>query len=202
MVAYKAAANAYLDGITKYANAGNGSPARIASVASFFVSRVDTLADDLLPAGSDLTGKIGIANAKSAYREYQRIFASDLNDNSRFFSLNTIGAQPQRPLWASTSVKNPEYPPTLYFDQLLGADTVNTLPLPTVNDVLATGTITETLTSDVDEAEAQLAQLEAEGVSYTAVTDQLLVEGVQKFADSWDALMARIDVKVSAIAAA
>ena len=198
--AYKAAANAYLDGITTYANAGNGSPAHIASVASFFVSRVDTLADELLPAGSDLIGKIGIANAKSAYREYQNIFASDLNDNTRFFSLNTIGAQPQRPLWASTSVKNPEYPPTLYFDELLGPDTVNTLPLPTVNDVLATGTIAETLTSDVDEAEAQLAQLEAEGVSYTAVTDQLLVEGVQKFADSWDALMARIDAKVSALA--
>ena len=161
--AYKSAARAYLDGITKYANAGNGSPARIASVASFFVSRVDTLVDELLPAGSDLTGKIGIANAKSAYREYQRIFASDLNDNTRFFSLNTIGAQPQRPLWASTSVKNPEYPPTLYFDELLGPDTVNTLPLPTVNDVLETGTIAETLTSNVDVAETQLAQLEAQG---------------------------------------
>ena len=83
-----------------------------------------------LPDDSDLVGKIGIANAKLAYREYQKIFASDLNDNTRFFSLNTIGAQPQRPLWASTSVKNPEYPPTLYFDSLLGADTVNN-PSPT-----------------------------------------------------------------------
>lgn len=200
--AYKAAANAYLDGITRYANAGNGSPARIASVASFFVSRVDTLADELLPANSNLLGKIGIANAKLAYREFQRIFASDLNDNTRFFSLNTIGAQPQRPLWASTSVKNPDYPPTLYFDELLGADTVNTLPLPTVNDVLETGTIAETLASDVDEAQAQITALAEQGVSYSAVTDQLLVEGVAKFTDSWDALMARIDAKVSALATA
>ncbi len=197
--AYITAANAYLDGVTKFAGSGNGSPARIASVASFFVSRVDTLADELLPDDSDLVGKIGIANAKLAYREYQKIFASDLNDNTRFFSLNTIGAQPQRPLWASTSVKNPEYPPTLYFDSLLGPDTVNTLPLPTVDDVLATGTIAETLTADVDKAEAQLAQLADEGVSYDEVTAQLLVEGVEKFADSWDSLMARIDAKISAL---
>ena len=198
--AYKTAANAYLDGITKYSNVGNGSPARIASVASFFVSRVDTLADELLPDDSDLIGKIGIANAKIAYREFQSIFARDLQDNTRFFSLNTIGAQAQRPLWASTSVKNPEYPPTLYFDSLLGPETVNTLPLPTVEDVLETGTISEALTSGVDEAAAQLAQLAEEGVSYAAVTDQLLVEGVDKFADSWDSLMARIDAKVAALA--
>ena len=198
--AYKTAANAYLDGLTQYSNSGNGSPARIASVASFFVSRVDTLADERLPDDSDLVGKIGIANAKLAYREFQRVFSSDLNDKTRFFSLNTIGAQPQRPLWASTSVKNPEYPPTLYFDSLLGSETVNTLPLPTVEDVLATGTIAETLTSDVDVAEAQFAQLAEEGVAYSEVTDQLLVEGVAKFADSWDSLMARIDAKVSTLA--
>lgn len=198
--AYKTAANAYLDGVSRYVDAGNGSPAKIASVASFFVSRVDTLADESLPEGSDLIGKIGIANAKLAYREYQRMFARDLNDNTRFFSLNTIGAQPQRPLWASTSVKNPEYAPTLYFDSLLGTETVNTLPLPTVEDVLKTGTIAETLTKDVDVAEAQMAQLADEGVSYDDVTAQLLVEGVEKFADSWDSLMARIDAKISALA--
>ena len=97
-------------------------------------------------------------------------------------------------------MKNPEYPPTLYFDSLLGPETVNTLPLPTIDDVLATGTIEETLTVGVDEAEAQLAQLAAEGVSYEEVTAQLLVEGVGKFADSWDSLMARIDAKISALA--
>ncbi len=198
--AYITAANAYIDGIAQYAGSGNGSPARIASVASFFVSRVDTLADSLLPDDSDLIGKIGIANAKMAYREYQKLFASDLNDNTRFFSLNTIGAQPQRPLWASTSVKNPEYPPTLYFDELLGPDTVNTLPLQTIEDVQKTGTIENALVTGMDEAEAQLAQLAKEGVSYDEVTAQLLVEGVEKFADSWDSLMARIDAKVSALA--
>ena len=198
--AYITAANAYLDGVSNFVDAGNGSPAKIASVASFFVSRVDTLADELLPDDSDLVGKIGIANAKLAYREYKSLFARDLNDNTRFFSLNTIGAQPQRPLWASTSVKNPEYPPTLYFDSLLGPETVNTLPLPTVEDVLATGTIEETLTQDVDVAEAQLSQLADEGVSYEEVTAQLLIEGVEKFADSWDSLMARIDAKISTLA--
>ena len=195
--AYVAAANAYLDGVTEFVNGGGGSPARIASVASFFVSRVDTLVDSLLPAGSDLEGKIGIANAKLAYREYQGLFARDLEDKTRFFSLNTIGAQPQRPLWASTSVKNPEYAPTLYFDELLGPETVNTLPLPTVEDVLATGAIAPTLTSEMDVAESQVAALADVGVSYEEVTDQLLVEGVEKFADSWDSLMSRIEAKVS-----
>ena len=198
--AYITAANAYLDGLAQFASSGNGSPSRIASVASFFVSRVDTLADELLPDDSDLVGRIGIANAKLAYREFQKIFASDLNDNTRFFSLNTIGAQPQRPLWASTSVKNPEYPPTLYFDSLLGTETVNTLPLPTVEDVLNTGTVAETLTKGVNVAEAQLAQLADEGVSYEEVTAQLLVEGVEKFADSWDSLMERIAAKISTLA--
>lgn len=198
--AYATAADAYLDGIQNYVNSDNGSPARIASVASFFVSRVDTLADELLPDDSDLIGQIGIANAKLAYQKYQQIFGRDLTDNTRFFSFNTIGAQPQRPLWASTSVKNPEYAPTLYFDRLLGPETVNTLPLPTVEDVLNTGTIAETLTQNVDVAEAQLLQLAKEGVSYKEVTDQLLIEGVQKFADSWDSLMARIDSKIASLA--
>ena len=195
--AYVAAADAYLDGVTEFVNGGGGSPGRIASVASFFVSRVDTLVDSLLPEGSDLEGKIGIANAKLAYREYQGLFARDLEDKTRFFSLNTIGAQPQRPLWASTSVKNPEYAPTLYFDELLGPETVNTLPLPTVEDVLATGAIAPNLTSEMDVAESQVAALADVGVSYEEVTDQLLVEGVEKFADSWDSLMSRIEAKVS-----
>ncbi len=198
--AYTVAANAYLDGIVKFARSGKGSPAHIASVASFFVSRVDTLVDSLLPQDSELIGQIGIANAKLAYREYQQIFARDLNDNTRFFSLNTIGAQPQRPLWASTSVKNPEYPPTLYFDRLLGPETVNTLPLPTVEDVVNSGTVAETITADVDEAAAQLERLAQQGVSYQQVTDQLLVEGVDKFTESWDSLMSRIDAKVASLA--
>ena len=198
--AYRSAANAYLDGLEAYVSSGMGAPMSVASVASFFVSRVDTLVDSLLPAGSDLVGKIGIANAKLAYAEYQRMFARDLNDKSRFFSLNTIGAQPQRPLWASTSVKNPDYSPTLYFDSLIGADTVNTLPLSTIDDVVESGTVSESVTVGVDVAHELMGRLSDSGVSYEAVTDQLLVEGVQKFVDSWDSLIARIESKVSSLA--
>ncbi len=198
--AYEAAANAYLDGLERFASNGNGAPTSVASVASFFVSRVDTLVDEKLPPGSSLEGKIGIANAKLAYRKYRSLFARDLNDKSRFFSLNTIGAQPQRPLWASTSVKNTEYPATLYFDKLIGNETVNTLPLATLDAVVESGTVAEAITVGVDEADSQMEQLAAEGVSYKEVTDQLLVEGVQKFVDSWDNLIARIESKVSSLA--
>ncbi len=200
--AYEAAANAYLDGLEQFVSSGNGAPASVSSVASFFVSRVDTLVDEKLPPGSSLEGKIGIANAKLAYRKYQSLFARDLNDRSRFFSLNTIGAQPQRPLWASTSVKNPEYPATLYFDKLIGNETVNTLPLATIDAVLESGTVADSLAVGIDEADSQMAQLAEEGVSYREVTDQLLVEGVQKFIDSWDSLMTRIESKVASLAEA
>lgn len=199
--AYRAAANAYLDGITEFVKSG-GEPASVSSVASFFVSRVDTLVDSLLPAGSELIGKIGIANAKLAYREYQRIFARDLGDSSRFFSLNTVGALPQRPLWASTSVKNPAWKPTLYFDNLIGGETVNTLPSGSIEDVRKGGTVTESVTCCVDDAQQQLDALPMQGVDFDDVTDQLLEEGIQKFADSWDALMARIVSKVPSPVAA
>ena len=199
--AYRAAANAYLDGISEFVSSG-GEPGSVSSVASFFVSRVDTLVDSLLPAGSDLIGKIGIANAKVAYREYQRLFARDLGDGSRFFSLNTVGALPQRPLWASTSVKNPDWKPTLYFDNLIGNETVNTLPSGSIEEVRRTGAATESVTCCVDEAQQQLEALTMQGVDFDEVTDQLLDEGIQKFADSWDALMARIASKVPSPVAA
>ena len=199
--AYRAAANAYLDGITAFVKSG-GQPASVSSVASFFVSRVDTLVDSLLPTDSELVGQIGIANAKLAYREYQRLFARDLNDGSRFFSLNTVGALPQRPLWASTSVKNPAWQPTRYFDNLIGAETVNTLPSGSIADVRAGGVVSNSVTCCVDEAQQQMDALSSQGVDFNAVTDQLLEEGIQKFADSWDALMERIASKVPAAVAA
>ena len=199
--AYRAAANAYLDGITEFVGSG-GEPASVSSVASFFVSRVDTLVDSLLPTSSELVGKIGIANAKLAYREYQHIFARDLGDGSRFFSLNTVGALPQRPLWASTSVKNPDWAPTLYFDNLIGNETVNTLPSGSIEDVRSGGVVSESVTCCVDEAQQRLDALTTQGVDFDEVTDQLLEEGIQKFADSWDALMARIASKVPAPVAA
>ena len=193
--AYRAAANAYLDGVTEYYRAG-GLPGSVSSVASFFVSRVDTLVDSLLPASSELHGKIGIANAKLAYREYQDLFARELGQRSRFFSLNTMGALPQRPLWASTSVKNPDWSPTLYFDNLIGDETVNTLPSASIEEVRTNGTVSESVTCCVDEAAQQIDSLAKEGVDLREVTDQLLEEGIQKFADSWDALMARVATKV------
>ncbi len=198
--AYKAAANAYLDGLELYSRNGKGAANAVASVASFFVSRVDTLVDGRLPGDSPLSGKIGIANAKLAYAEYKRLFARGLNDKSRFFALNTIGAQPQRPLWASTSVKNPIYPPTYYFDNLIGPETVNTLPLSAIAAVMESGTVAETITADVDIAHLQMRALEQSGISYRDVTDQLLEEGIQKFVDSWDSLMGRIESKSSALA--
>ena len=199
--AYRAAANAYIDGITEFVRNG-GAANSVSSVASFFVSRVDTLVDSLLPDDSELIGKIGIANAKLAYKEYQQLFARDLGDNSRFFSLNTVGALPQRPLWASTSVKNPDWSPTLYFDNLVGPETVNTLPSASIDSVLAGGTVSESVVCCVVDAEQRVAALADEGVDLDAVTDQLLDEGIQKFADSWDSLMSRIESKTPALAPA
>ena len=199
--AYRAAANAYLDGVTEYYRAG-GLPGSVSSVASFFVSRVDTLVDSLLPDSSELRGKIGIANAKLAYREYKDLFARELGQRSRFFSLNTMGALPQRPLWASTSVKNPDWSPTLYFDNLIGDETVNTLPSASIEEVRANGTVSESVTCGVDEAARHIDSLAREGVDLLDVTDQLLEEGIQKFADSWDALMERVTTKMPDKAAA
>lgn len=199
--AYRAAANAYLDGVTEYIRAG-GQPGTVSSVASFFVSRVDTLVDSMLPVGSEPIGKIGIANAKLAYREYQDLFARELGQRSRFFSLNTMGALPQRPLWASTSVKNPDWSPTLYFDNLIGDETVNTLPSASIEEVRTKGTVSESVTCGVDEAARHIESLSEEGVDLGEVTDQLLEEGIQKFADSWDALMARVASKVPELARA
>ena len=199
--AYRAAANAYLDGVTEYYRAG-GLPGTVSSVASFFVSRVDTLVDSLLPTSSELRGKIGIANAKLAYRDYQDLFARELGQRSRFFSLNTMGALPQRPLWASTSVKNPDWSPTLYFDNLIGDETVNTLPSAAIEEVRTNGTVSESVTCCVDEAARHIDSLAKEGVDLREVTNQLLQEGIQKFADSWDALMVRVATKVPENAAA
>lgn len=197
--AYRSAANAYLDGIIEYVKAG-GNPSTVSSVASFFVSRVDTLVDSLLPVGSQLFGKIGIANAKLAYEEFQNLFARELGQRSRFFSLNTVGALPQRPLWASTSVKNPEWSPTLYFDNLIGDETVNTLPSSSIEAVRANGVVTDSVTCCVEESSRHLESLTDEGVDLAQVTDQLLAEGIQKFADSWDALMSRVASKVPGLA--
>ena len=154
--AYIAAAQAYINGLRDYVAGGGDAPDRIASVASFFVSRVDTSVDGQLDNAAtgnpsaeldDLYGKIGIANARMAYGEFQRLFGE-----SEFGDLIAHGAQFQRPLWASTSVKNPDYPDTLYVDGLMGPHTVNTLPEPTLTAMLEHGDLEDRLTGAAEEA--------------------------------------------------
>lgn len=192
---YVAIASAYVRGLERVAD-----PSRIASVASFFVSRVDTKTDDALEkVGSDeamnLRGTIAVANAKVAYRHYRDIFGDDA-----FGALAARGGRPQRVLWASTSTKNPEYSDVLYVDDLVGPSTVNTMPPATVDAFTDHGTIdADALTNAVDEAVAQMDALAALGVDFDRVTDELQTEGVASFADSFDDLLATLADKMAAL---
>ena len=168
---YEQVAQAYIDGLEEYARQG-GDIDHVASVASFFVSRVDAIVDMALEAvgNEDLQGKIAIANAKVAYTIYEDLFG-----NERWQALAGQGARAQRLLWASTSTKNPAYPDTMYVDGLIGLDTVNTAPPATVVAFQDHGTVEITLTVDVDEAREQLAQLEALGISLDDDRDALVL---------------------------
>ncbi len=179
----------------------------IASVASFFVSRVDTLVDSLLEnkikASSDsaeqqklkeLEGKAAIANARLVYQDFLKLFGSP-----RFETLKQAGAHVQRPLWASTSTKNPAYRDVLYAEELIGPDTVDTMPLETIEKFLDHGQVKKTIENDLPGAQQALDSLEQVGIHYDQVTQQLLDEGVQKFADSFHQLFAGIDGKKNKI---
>ncbi|MEM9776237.1 MAG: bifunctional transaldolase/phosoglucose isomerase [Chloroflexota bacterium] len=192
--AYEAVAMAYIEGLEERHK--HGELNQVASVASFFVSRVDSLVDSKLEeaGNSDLQGKIGIANAKAAYASFQKIFSGE-----RWEKLAEAGAMVQRPLWASTGTKNPSYPDTLYIDTLVGPDTVNTVPPKTLDAFLDHGTAAETLV-DLDAAQAELGALAEAGVDITAVTDQLLEEGVTKFANSFDSLLSSVKQKRAKLA--
>ncbi|MBM3958502.1 MAG: transaldolase [SAR202 cluster bacterium] len=202
--AYKLVAEAYVDGLEDYQESGKKHLARISSVASFFVSRVDTIADKLLgevaAARTDdarrLKGTIAIANARLAYQEYKRIFGS-----ARFKELAKSGARTQRTLWASTSTKNPAFPDTLYMDELMGPETVNTVPPATLDAFLDHGKIADRIGHDPDEARANLARLRELGVSYEAMTAELVRAGVKAFADSFDSLIKNIEKKRAALLA-
>ena len=169
----------------------------MASVASFFVSRIDTAIDAELErkmaaaAGAAglaaLRGRAAIANAKLAYRIYRDIVAG-----ARWGALAAKGAQPQRLLWASTSAKNPNYRDVIYVEELVGRDTVNTLPPATLEAFRDHGRVRESLVEDAEAAAQVLAELERHGISVAAVTDRLLVEGVKLFADSFDKLLAAV----------
>jgi transaldolase len=188
---HKAVAEAYIRGLQRLADSG-GDLSKVASVASFFVSRVDTEADKRLDeAGKpELKGKLAIANAKLAYQTYKEIFSGEAWE-----ALEAKGASRQRCLWASTSTKNPDYRDVIYVEELVGADTVNTMPRATVEAVQDHGEIRDSLEEDVEGAKQLLKDLEAAGIDYDDVVATLEKEGVQKFADSFKDLFADIESK-------
>ncbi len=191
--AYREAAKAYIDGLADYVEAGGDDLGGISSVASFFVSRVDTSADSALDGvsgGDEIVGKIGIANARLAYDTFRDLIATE-----RWGELAKRGALPQRPLWASTGVKNPDYSDVLYMDELMGAYTVNTAPPATLDAFLDHGVAAERVTTGVEEARAHIARLEELGISLDEITDDLLVAGVKAFADAFEGLMEVIDAR-------
>ena len=193
---YAEVAESYIRGIERLI-AGGGDPRAVASVASFFVSRIDTEADRRLAeiGGHDeLKGKLAVANAKLAYRRYKEVFSGP-----RWDFLAGKGATPQRVLWASTSTKDPAYPDTLYVEELIGADTVNTMPEETVRAYQDHGRPQPRLERGIEQARKVFDELERAGVDYADVTDTLEREGVDKFADAFDALLAGLGEKRSSL---
>jgi transaldolase len=199
---YREVVEAYLRGLERLV-AGGGSPKGVYSVASFFVSRVDTEADKRLEAiGSKdalaLRGKLAVANAKLAYEHYREAFSGP-----RWDFLAGKGANPQRCLWASTSTKNPEYRDVLYVEELIGPDTVNTMPEETIRAFQDHGEVRgDTIAKGVDQAHALLDDLAKVGLDYDDVTETLELEGVQKFADSFAELLDGVAGKREALTAA
>jgi transaldolase/glucose-6-phosphate isomerase len=188
--AYEAVHRAYLSGLEKFVQNG-GDPSRIASVASFFVSRIDTLVDKMLDDRQNTNfprGKVAIANAKLAYRSYEQTIASE-----RWKKLAEKGAKTQRLLWASTGTKNPKYRDVLYVEELIGPDTVNTVPEATYNAFKDHGKVGPTLLQGVEEAAETMKALAAADISMKAVTDRLLADGVVLFADAFDRLLSVVE---------
>jgi transaldolase/glucose-6-phosphate isomerase len=205
---YVQVAEAYLAGLEKYV-AGGGDPAHVASVASFFVSRIDSAVDKLLdekiaqandPTEKErlaaLKGKVAIANAKLAYQECKHLFAGP-----RWEKLRAKGARPQRLLWASTGTKNKDYSDVLYVEELIGPDTVNTMPPATLEAFRDHGKARDSLEENIEEARRVLAELEKSGISLDAITDDLVKDGVKLFADAADKLYGAVAHKRAAVLA-
>src|SRR4051812_14446956 len=193
---YEEIAEAYIRGLERRHEAGEPID-RIASVASFFVSRVDGKVDKRLEelGRTDLQGKAGIANARVAYESFQRIFSGE-----RWEKLAAAGANVQRPLWASTSTKNPDYPDTLYVDELIGPDTVNTMPDATIEAARDHATAARTIDKDVAGAHALLDELREIGVDVDHIVKvELVDEGVASFAKSFDSMIESIGEKAAAV---
>lgn len=194
---YRAVMNAFVEGLEQALAAGKDI-SKIHSVASFFVSRVDTEIDARLDEiGTDeakaLRGKAALANARLAYQAYEEVFATP-----RWQRLEAEGARRQRPLWASTGVKDPAYPDTLYVTELVAADTVNTMPEKTLDATIDHAEVTgDTVTGGYAQAQEVLDRLEALGISYTEVTDKLEVEGVDKFEKAWGELLDGVSAELA-----
>jgi transaldolase len=189
---HREVAEAYVRGLKRLVD-GGGDPSRIASVASFFVSRVDTEADrrrDEIGGFDALKGTLAIANAKLAYETYARVFSG-----AEWDALAKAGATPQRCLWASTSTKNPDYRDVLYVEELIGPDTVNTMPRETVDAFQDHGKVERTLDRDVDGARRTLERFAEAGIAYDDVVQTLEREGVEKFAKSFRELFADLEAK-------
>lgn len=187
---YEAVSQAYIRGIER-----NVNPRRLASVASFFVSRVDTYTDrELERIGTEealaLRGKAAVANTKLAYRRFRKVFFG-----GEFAAQQQRGAHVQRPLWGSTSTKNPAYSDVLYVEELIGPDTINTIPLETLNAFRDHGKVRPTLEEGIEEAEQVLADLGKVGVNLNAIMEQLQEDGVKAFADSFDQLLSALEEK-------
>jgi transaldolase len=196
---YKAVVEAYLRGLERLVASG-GDPSTVPSVASFFVSRVDTEADKRLEAvgNTELQGKLGIANAKLAYAHYLEAFSGE-----RWEFLAGKGATKQRCLWASTSTKNPRYRDVMYVEELIGPETVNTMPLETIEAFQDHGEVRgDTVLEGVDEARQLIEKLRDAGVDYDDVVETIEAEGVEKFSVAFDEIVDGIRAKRSALAAA
>ncbi|HEY7374058.1 MAG TPA: transaldolase [Polyangia bacterium] len=201
---HEAVAGAFIEGLEdRVARPGaEGAIDKLASVASFFVSRIDTKIDQLLdekvqrataaerPRLERLHGKIAIANARLAYQNYKRIFSGP-----RWEALAAKGARKQRLLWASTSVKNPRYRDVMYVEELIGPETINTMPIETLAAFREHGKTRATLEADLEGARALLADLEAAGISLRQVTDDLIVDGIKKFQEPYDKMIASLAIR-------
>src|SRR3982074_2505589 len=202
---YVQVAEAYLAGLEKYVGSG-GDPSHVASVASFFVSRIDSAVDkqldDRIAKANDptekarlaaLKGKVAIANAKMAYQDYKKLFSGP-----RWDKLAAKGAKPQRLLWASTGTKNKDYSDVLYVEELIGPNTVNTVPPATLDAFRDHGTPRDSLEENIEEAKQVLAELEKSGISLDAITEELVKDGVKLFADAADKLYGAVANKRAA----
>lgn len=197
---YEEVMDAYLTGLEN--RASEGKPINhISSVASFFVSRIDTkvdkylndivsLGDDRVESAKSIQGKVAVANAKEAYQQFKRVFGS-----GRFMALKEKGARVQRPLWASTSTKNSAYSDVLYVDSLIGSDTVNTIPPQTLDAFNDHGMAKCTLENDLDESRKILTDLEALGISLAQVTEELENEGVAAFSSAYHKLLESVETR-------